>query len=165
MRRKRRRQKRGRGERCRERIVRGALRAPRHAIGNERRTLRVDAVTGIIGARVAGHEPRVQRKAHDEVQRSVDPEGVAPSHDVLQPLRQRPEHGARESTEERQRGDGPPIRVTRELMQRGERRIIEARGHRDAGKGPAGEERRVALRRSEDGKRRGTEQRSPRQHQ
>ena len=78
------------------------------------------------------HAPRMQWHAQPYVQDRVDDERLPPSDGVEQVLRQRPEHGAREAAEQRERGDRAPVGRAGHLVQRRERRVVQRGGHRDA---------------------------------
>ncbi len=94
------------------------------------------------GVRPSGHAPRAARTARwigrhsGDVQPRVDEERRAPADRVEQELRQRPEHGAREAAEQRERSHRAAIGRAGDLVQRRERGIVQRGRHRDAGEQP-----------------------------
>ena len=133
---------------------------------DRRMTNRLACCTTIgIGVGVSGpcsrkHQP-VDRHAHEQVERSKYAECRAPARRVEQELRERPEHGARESAEERQRRHGLPIGGAGDSMQRGKCRIVEAACHRETGEHESGHQRCDPLGEREHGKPDGAERRAP----
>ena len=110
-----------------------------------RRGDRAVARTRGIAARCSGR----QMASASRHRRRTSPRQPKP---FMQPQRQRPENGAGESAEQRERGDRAPIAGAADRVQHRERRIVERERHRGTGDDPSREQRRRTLRRREQRK-------------
>src|SRR5258708_29590345 len=85
-----------------------------------------------------GDEEKVDRRTYNEINAGVEGEGGPTAPRLEEQMRKRPEHRARESAEERHRGDGAAVARARVLRERRKSRIVEAPGHRGPPDQPAG---------------------------